>query len=114
MMSADPPPRLFAAGASLIGTGILMCRAEPSGDGVLIGLLCLGLWALGTLAARPLQLTKTAPAGWARRAPVCPMVLDAVAIEAPRARPELLPAPRATVRAPVPAGAAQLPEVLTH
>ncbi|MCJ2137503.1 energy transducer TonB [Methylobacterium sp. J-026] len=84
MISGDPTPRLFAAAAALTGTGILMCRAEPSGDGILVGLLCLGLWALGTLAARP-----TRPAR-----PVRPMVLEAVVVETPRAPPELLPAPR--------------------
>jgi hypothetical protein len=105
MMSGDPTPQLFAAAASLIGTGILMCRAEPSWDGLLIGLVCLGLWAHGTLAARPLHLAKPV-----RR----PVMWGAVVVERPRARPELLPAPRSAARVPVPAGASLLPEVPTH
>lgn len=102
MMSGDPTPRLFAAAASLLGTGILMCRAEPSWDGILIGLLCLGLWALGTLAARPLPLTEPVRA----RA--------AVVVETPRARPELLPAPRPTGLLPAPAGGSGPPAVPTQ
>lgn len=105
MISGDPTPRLFAAAASLTGAGILMCRPEPSWDGILIGLLCLGLWALGTLAARPMRLTRPAR-------PMRPTVLEAVIVETPRARPELLPAPRPAARIPV--GTSRLPEVPTH
>ena len=100
MTSVDPTPRLLAAAAALTGTGILMCRAEPSWDGLLIGLLCLGLWVLGTLAARSAR-----PARAAR-----PIVLEAVVVETPRARPELLPAPRPARPANVP----RLPELPTH
>ncbi|MGU3662631.1 energy transducer TonB [Methylobacterium sp. A49B] len=107
MTSGDPTPRLFAAAASLTGTGILMCRAEPSWDGILIGLLCLGLWALGTFAARPDRGPR--PARSTR-----PRVLEAVILETPRAIPELLPAPRPVSRAAVPAGASHLPEAPTH
>jgi hypothetical protein len=87
MRSVDPTPRLLAAAASLTGTGILMCRPEPSRDGILVGLLCLGLWAVFTLAARPVR--RPAPAR-----PVRPRMLEAVVVETPRAEPELLPAPR--------------------
>ncbi|XYD09149.1 energy transducer TonB [Methylobacterium sp. NMS12] len=108
MRSADPTPRLFAAAAALTGTGILMCRTEPSWDGILIGLFCLGLWALGTLGARPERAVRPAPA---RR----PIVLEAVVVETPRSPPELLPAPRpAAARDRTPAGFARLPEVPTH
>jgi len=100
MTSVDPTPRLFAAVAALTGTGILMCRAEPSWDGILIGLLCLGLWALGTLAARPVRSAR----------PARPRVLEAVVVETPRARPELLPAPRPAR----PATAPRLLDVPTH
>ncbi|MCJ2048664.1 energy transducer TonB [Methylobacterium sp. J-070] len=103
MTSGDPTPRLLAAAASLTGTGILMCRPDPSVDGILIGLLCLGLWALGTLAARPGRVAR--PARSAR-----PRVLEAVILETPRAIPQLLPAPRPASRA----GASRLPEVPTH
>jgi hypothetical protein len=105
MTSGDPTPRLFAAGAALTGTGILMCRSEPSWDGILVGLLCLGLWALGTLAARPARRSR-------RARPTRPMILEAVVVETPRAAPLLLPAPR--MSAGVPTAAARLPEVLTH
>ncbi|MCJ2069275.1 energy transducer TonB [Methylobacterium sp. J-030] len=101
MTSGDPTPRLFAAAASLTGTGILMCRAEPSWDGILIGLLCLGLWALGTVAARTPRAAR----------PARPMMLEAVVVETPRAPPELLPAPR---RAGPPAFASRLPEGPPH
>lgn len=104
MTSGDPTPRLFAAVASLTGTGILMCRTEPSWDGILIGLLCLGLWAVGTLAARTTRPVR----------PARPLVLKAVVVETPRARPELLPAPRPAGRALVPAAAARRPEMPTH
>ena len=122
MTSGDPTPRLLAAAASLTGTGILMCRPDPSLDGILIGLLCLGLWALGTLAARPSRSS-----GAARRAR--PRVLEAVILEAdrfeaprfeaprfeaPRAALELLPAPPPAPRAGGPAGAARLSEVSTQ
>lgn len=103
MTSGDPTPRLFAAVASLTGTGILMCRAEPSWDGILIGLSCLGLWVLGTLAARSARPVR----------PARPMVLEAVVIETPRAPPELLPARRAA-RAGRPVPATLLPDVPTH
>ncbi|MFC6742435.1 hypothetical protein ACFQEW_27490 [Methylobacterium tardum] len=86
MISGDPTPRLFAAGAALTGTGILMCRSEPSWDGILVGLLCLGLWALGTLAARPARPSR-------RARPTRPMILEAVVVETPRAAPLLLPPP---------------------
>jgi hypothetical protein len=105
MTSGDPTPRLFAAGAALTGTGILMCRSEPSWDGILVGLLCLGLWALGTLAARPARPSR-------RARPTRPMILEAVVVETPRAAPLLLPPPRMT--AGVPTAASRLPEVLTH
>jgi len=105
MTSGDPTPRLFAAGAALTGTGILMCRSEPSWDGILVGLLCLGLWALGTLAARPARPSR-------RARPKRPMILEAVVVETPRAAPLLLPAPR--MPAGVPTAASRLPEVLTH
>ncbi|MEL6064858.1 MULTISPECIES: energy transducer TonB [unclassified Methylobacterium] len=105
MMSGDPTPRLFAAVASLTGTGILMCRTEPSWDGILIGLLCLGLWALGTLAARPAR----APVRPAR-----PMVLEAVIVETPRAGQALLPAPHPTGRPHGPGAASRLTEAPTH
>ncbi|MEE7503292.1 energy transducer TonB [Methylobacterium sp. C33D] len=108
MRSADPTPRLFAAAAALTGTGILMCRTEPSWDGILIGLFCLGLWALGTLAARPERPVRPAPA---RR----PLVLEAVVVETPRAPMELLPAPRpAAARDRTPPGSSGLPDVPTH
>ncbi|MEE7448683.1 energy transducer TonB [Methylobacterium radiotolerans] len=108
MHSADPTARLFAAGAALTGTGILMCRTEPSWDGILIGLFCLGLWALGTCAARPGRPARPAPA---RR----PIVLEAIVVETPRAPPELLPAPRpAAARDRTPSGFSRLPEVPTH
>ncbi|MGH1573619.1 energy transducer TonB [Methylobacterium sp. P31] len=106
MISGDPTPRLFAAAASLTGTGVLMCRSEPSWGGILIGLLCLGLWALGTLAARPMRLARPAQ-------PRRPMVLEAV-VETPRAAPELLPAPQRAARAGNPVGPSRLPEVPTH
>ncbi|SFM21840.1 energy transducer TonB [Methylobacterium pseudosasicola] len=98
-MSGDPTPRLFAAAAALTGAAFLMVRSEPSWTGILVGLACLALWALGTLAAKPdkpLALTK----------PSRPMVLKAVIVETPRAKPDLLllPPPRPT----------QLPEVPTH
>jgi hypothetical protein len=109
MSSGDPTPRLFAAAASLTGTGILMCRAEPSWDGILIGLLCLGLWALGTLAARPLRLAAPTPTPRAR-----PIVLEAVVVEAPRAPPLLLPPPQPAAERRVPAVPSRLPEVPTH
>ncbi|MCJ2064684.1 energy transducer TonB [Methylobacterium sp. J-088] len=92
MTSGDPTPRLLAALAALTGTGILMCRTEPSWDGILIGLLCLGLWALGTLAARPRRLPR----------PARPMMLEAVIVETPRAPLALLPAPRPAVPVPAP------------
>ncbi|MCJ2085257.1 energy transducer TonB [Methylobacterium sp. E-005] len=105
MSSVDPTPRLFAAAAALTGTGILMCRTEPSWDGILLGLLCLGLWALGTLAARPSRPAR----------PARPLMLEAVVVETPRAPPELLPAPRpAAGRAAVPLLATRPPEVPTH
>ncbi|MHB2207853.1 energy transducer TonB [Methylobacterium sp. CM6257] len=107
MISDDPTPRLFAAAASLTGTGVLMCRSEPTWDGILIGLLCLGLWALGTLAARPMRLTRPVP-------PRRPMVLEAVAVETPRAAPELLPAPPRAARGGSPVAPSRLPEVPTH
>ena len=117
MTSGDPTPRLVAAAASLTGTGILMCRPDPSVDGILIGLLCVGLWALGTLAARPSRAGRGSSS--AR-----PRVLEAVILETPRfetrgfePRPamlELLPAPRAASHAAGPAGVAHLPEVPTH
>jgi hypothetical protein len=84
-----------------------MCRAEPSWDGILIGLFCLGLWALGTFAARPAR--GPLPARSTR-----PRVLEAVILEMPRATPELLPAPRPASRAVVPAGASDLPDAPTH
>jgi hypothetical protein len=109
MSSGDPTPRLFAAAASLTGTGILMCRAEPSWAGLLIGLASLALWALGTLAARPTRLAKPAR-------PIRPVVLEAVVVARPPAPPAplLLPAPQPAVRAGGPAGAPHLPEVPTH
>ncbi|MCJ2097442.1 energy transducer TonB [Methylobacterium sp. E-046] len=117
MTSGDPTPRLFAAAASLTGTGILMSRPDPSLEGILIGLLCLGLWALGTLAAWPSRTVR--PARSTR-----PRVLEAVILEAPRfdtrrfdtrpALPVLLPAPRPAPRAMVQAGAPRRPEVPTH
>lgn len=108
MISGDPTPRLFAAAAALTGTGVLMCRSEPSWDGILVGLLCLGLWALGTLAARPARpLRRARPVR-----PMRPMILEAVVVETPRAVPLLLPARRMTAR--VPAAASQLPTVPTH
>ena len=100
MTFGDPTPRLLAAMASLTGTGILMCRTEPSWDGILIGLLCLGVWALGTLAVRPTRPLK----------PARPVMLEAVIVETPRAPPVLLPAPRPA--APVPAP--RLLEAPTH
>lgn len=105
MISGDPTPRLFAAAAALTGTGILMCRSEPSWDGILVGLLCLGLWALGTLAARSARPLR-------RARPLRPMILEAVVVETPRAAPLLLPARRMTAR--VPAAASELPAMPTH
>jgi hypothetical protein len=105
MISGDPTPRLFAAVAALTGTGLLMCRSEPSWDGILAGLLCLGLWGLGTLAARPARPLR-------RARPRRPMILEAVVVETPRAAPELLPAPRTTAR--VPAASPWLPAVPPH
>ena len=117
MTSGDPTPRLFAAAASLSGSGILMCRPDPSLDGILIGLLCLGLWALGTLAARPSRAGR-------RSHPARPRVLEAVILETPRVEVrrfeprtttlELLPAPRAASQAAGPAGASPLLKVPTH
>ncbi|MCJ2020217.1 energy transducer TonB [Methylobacterium sp. E-065] len=92
MTSGDPTPRLLAALAALTGTSILMCRTEPSWDGILIGLLCLGLWALGTLAVRPTRPPR----------PARPMMLEAVIVETPRAPLALLPAPRPAVPVPAP------------
>ncbi|WP_457106757.1 energy transducer TonB [Methylobacterium sp. P5_C11] len=108
MSSGDPTPRLFAAAASLTGTGILMCRTEPSWDGILIGLLCLGLWALGTFAARPMRPTVPAPP---RRRPI---VLEAVVVETPRYPLELLPAPRPAAGRSGGAPPSRLPDVPTH
>jgi hypothetical protein len=107
MTSGDPTPRIFAAAASLIGTGILMCRQEPSWDGLAIGLASLGLWAVGTLAARPAQAV-----GAAR--PARPQVLEAVIVETPRAAPQLLPAPRPATRAGASAGPSWLAGAPTH
>lgn len=111
MRSADPTPRLFAAAAALTGTGILMCRTEPSWDGILIGLFCLGLWALGTfgtLAARPGRPVRSAPR-------MRPIVLEAVVVETPRFPPELLPAPRPpAARDCALAGPSRLPELPSH
>jgi hypothetical protein len=107
MTAGDPTPRLFAAAASLTGTGILMCRQEPSWEGIAIGLASLGLWAVGTLAARP---ARTARAQRSAR----PQVLQAVVVETPRAALELLPAPRPATRADAPAGPSWLPGVPTH
>lgn len=107
MTSGDPTPRLLAAVASLTGTGILMCRTEPSWDGILIGLLCLGLWALGTLGSLGTRAARRARAAQ-------PLVLEAVVVETPRARPELLPAPRPAGRAHLPANAARLPQAPTY
>jgi len=86
-MSGDPTPRLLAAASALTGAAALMVRSEPSWTGVLVGLSCLALWAVGTLASRPgkpLALTK----------PARPVVLEAVIVERPRP-PLLLPPPRA-------------------
>ena len=106
MTSGDPTPRLFAATAALTGTGLLMCRTEPSWDGVLIGLLCLGLWALGTVAARSARAPAPGPAR--------PMVLEAVIVETPRTPQALLPAPRTAGRTDAPVSAARLSVVPTH
>jgi hypothetical protein len=107
-MSGDPTPRLLAAAAALTGAAFLMLRTEPSWTGVLVGLACLALWALGTLAARPgrsLALTK----------PSRPLVLEAVVVETPRARPELLlPAPPHPVRRDIAVRPTQLPDVPRH
>ncbi|MCJ2139653.1 energy transducer TonB [Methylobacterium sp. E-066] len=92
-MSGDPTPRLFAAAAALTGAAFLMVRSEPSWTGVGFGLACLALWAIGTLAAKsgkPLALTK----------PARPLVLEAVVVETPRAKPELLPALPSPTRLP--------------
>ena len=107
MTSGDPTPRLLAAAASLTGTGILMCRADPSLDGILTGLLCLGLWALGTVAARLSRLR-----GPVR--PARPQVLEAIILETPRHALELLPAPRPSSRAVERADASLLPAVPTY
>lgn len=95
-MSGDPTPRLLAAAAALTGAAFLMVRTEPSWTGVLVGLACLALWALGTLAAKPLVLAK----------PSRPMVLEAVIVETPRAKPDLL--------LPAPVRPTRLPEVTTY
>lgn len=103
-MSGDPTPRLLAAAAALTGAAFLMLRSEPSWTGVLVGLACLALWALGTLAAKPgrtLALTK----------PSRPMVLEAVVVETPRSRPELLQAPPRPDRQAIAVRPTQLPEV---
>jgi hypothetical protein len=107
MNSADPTPRLLAAGASLTGTGILMCRTEPSWDGILIGLLCLGLWALGTLATRPGAVTR--PTRTMR-----PVLLEAVVVERPRPPPLLLPAPRTSADDRAGSSPSRLPDRPTH
>ena len=105
-MSDDPIPRLFAATAALGGTTILMLRSEPSWEGILIGLSCLGLWALGRLAStpgRPLRLTKPARTKMPR----------AVIVERPRPPPELLPAPSTGGR-DILMLSTRLPEVPVH
>lgn len=107
MNSADPTPRLFAATAAFTGAGILMCQTEPSWDGILIGLFCLGLWALGTLAARPGRPARPARA-------MRPVVLEAVIVETPRSMPELLPAPRPVTSDRPRPGAPRLLDVPTH
>ncbi|MDP4006915.1 energy transducer TonB [Methylobacterium sp. NEAU K] len=107
MISGDPTPRLFAAAAALTGTAVLMYRSEPSREGVLIGLSCLALWALGTLASKPgkpLPLTK----------PARPMGLKTVIVETPRTPQLLLPAPGPAERREVLGLPAALPEVPTH
>lgn len=118
-MSGDPIPRLFAAASALTGTIVLMVRSEPSWTGLLIGLSCLGLWGLGTLASKsgaPLPLTR----------PARPIVLKAVIVEPRQPPPELLlarPLPNHQSGANHQAGAnhheimvrpTQLPEVPTY
>ena len=103
-MSGDPTPRLLAAAAALTGAAFLMLRSEPSWTGVLVGLACLALWGLGTRAAKPgrtAALTKPPP----------PMVLEAVGVETPGSRPELLPAPPRPDRQAIAVRPTQLPEV---
>ncbi|MCJ2057286.1 energy transducer TonB [Methylobacterium sp. J-048] len=107
-MSGESSPRLFAAAAALTGAAFLMVRSEPSWTGVLVGLSCLALWGLGTLAAkpgRPRTLTKLSR----------PVVLEAVVVETTRAKPELLlPAPPRPVRQAIAARPTQLPAVPSH
>jgi len=106
-MSGDPTPRLFAAAAALTGAASLMVRSEPSWTGVGVGLICLALWAIGTLAAKsgkPLALTE----------PARPIVLKAVVVETPRARPDLLQALPPPLHPDIVARPTQLPVAPTH